>query len=254
MGFADHRARMLSGERLAGTFLKTPALELVEVLAGCGLDFICLDAEHSAFDRARMDACLAMARALDFPTLVRVPSASPENILMALDSGAVGVVCPHIDSADKARQAAKAARFGKGGRGFAGSTRWAGYTRSPMEAVLEKSRDETVVLVQIEEPEGVDAAREIATVPGVDGLFIGPADLSISYGQTALGSEIVWSAFERVGTATKEAGKAFVSFAATPQAATAYLKYGVTVFYIGSEHGFIASGARQVATEVNALE
>ena len=84
MSFATLKSRMLAGDRLVGTFLKTPALELVEILKPTGLDFICLDAEHAPFDRARMDGCLAMARALDFPTLVRVPSASPENLLMGL--------------------------------------------------------------------------------------------------------------------------------------------------------------------------
>ena len=254
MGFADHRARMLAGDRMAGTFLKTPAYELIEILAESGLDFVCLDAEHSAFDRARMDACLAMARALDFPVLVRVPSAAPENILMALDSGAVGVVCPHIDHPKKARAAAKAARFGRGGRGFAGSTRWAGYTRHPMPEVLQRSRDETVVLVQIEEPRGVDMAEAIAAVDGVDGLFIGPADLSVGYGETALGSDALWSAFETVGRATKAAGKAFISFAGTPEAAAAYVKYGVTVFYIGSEHGFMAKTAGETAAAVKGLK
>ncbi len=143
MGYSDFRERMLAGDSLAGTFLKTPAYELIEILAGTTLDFVCLDAEHAPFDRGRMDACLAMARALDFPTLVRVGSGSPENILQALDSGAVGIVCPHVDSAAKAREIARAGRFGHGGRGYAGSTRWAGYTRNAMPDILRKSREET---------------------------------------------------------------------------------------------------------------
>ena len=76
MGFAGFKQRMLSGKVLAGTFVKTPAIEVIEVLAHSGLDFLCLDAEHAPFDRARLDACLAVARALDLPTLVRVPSGS----------------------------------------------------------------------------------------------------------------------------------------------------------------------------------
>ena len=60
MRFEEFRGRMLAGERLVGTFIKTPAYELIEVLAETGLDFVCLDGEHSPFDRARMDACLAM--------------------------------------------------------------------------------------------------------------------------------------------------------------------------------------------------
>ena len=101
MGTADFRQRMLDWQFMAGTFLKTPSYEMVEVLAKSGLDFICLDGEHAPFDRGRMDACLAIARALDFPVLVRVGSASAENILQALDSGAVGIVAPHIDTVER---------------------------------------------------------------------------------------------------------------------------------------------------------
>ena len=69
---ANLRNRMAAGDMLAGTFLKTPSVEMIEILAKTGLDFLCIDAEHAPFDRARMDACLAVARALDFPILVRV--------------------------------------------------------------------------------------------------------------------------------------------------------------------------------------
>ena len=62
MGFADFKVRMLSGERLLGTFVKTPSVEMVELLALAGLDFICLDAEHAPFDRMRLDACLAVGQ------------------------------------------------------------------------------------------------------------------------------------------------------------------------------------------------
>ncbi len=74
---ANLRSRMAAGDMLAGTFLKTPSVEMIEILSQTGLDFLCIDAEHAPFDRARMDACLAVARALDFPILVRVPSAQP---------------------------------------------------------------------------------------------------------------------------------------------------------------------------------
>ena len=63
--YSEFRGRVLSGEVMSGTFVKTPAIEVVELLAVSGLDFICLDAEHSPFDRARLDACLAIARAMD---------------------------------------------------------------------------------------------------------------------------------------------------------------------------------------------
>lgn len=250
MSFATLKSRMLAGDRLVGTFLKTPALELVEILKPTGLDFICLDAEHAPFDRARMDGCLAMARALDFPTLVRVPSASPENLLMALDAGALGVVCPHIDSAAKAAETARAARFGDGGRGFAGSTRWAGYTRRGMADILAQSTDETIVLAQIEEPAGLDAAEAIAATQGIDGLFIGPADLSVAMGKTNQNSDELMAAYARVGAACAANGKANVTFVADADRARQLAEYGVTMFFVASEHTWMAQGASAVTADI----
>jgi len=244
LGFQDFKQTMLSGKRLVGTFLKTPSHELVEVLSVTGLDFICIDGEHSAFDRHGMDACLSIARALDFPALVRVPAAKPEYILQALDSGAAGVVCPHIDSVDKAEAVAKAAHFGLGGRGFAGATRWAGLERPAMADVLAKSALETIVIAQIEEPAGVDAAAEIAAVNGINGLFIGPADLSVSYGKTDTGSDELREAYRRVGLACRDHGKANITFILKPDQADALSDLGVSVFLIGADHSLMAEAAQ----------
>lgn len=250
MSFADFRNRMLSGERLVGTFVKIPAYETVETLAGTGLDFLCLDGEHAPFDRGRLDACLAMARALGFPTLVRVPAGRPEYILMALDSGAVGVVCPHVDTADKARAIARAGRFGGGGRGYAGATRWAGLGRQAMPEILARSRDETVVIGQIEEPAGVAAVDEIAAVDGLDGLFVGPADLTVAYGETALWSDRLMQAYARVGAAARANGKTHMTFVPTPAETERVAAAGVTMFFVGAETGFMAQGARAAAAAI----
>ncbi|MDJ0630603.1 MAG: aldolase/citrate lyase family protein [Rhodobacter sp.] len=247
------RQRMLAGEILAGTFLKTPAYEMVEVLALSGLDFVCLDAEHAPFDRGRLDACLALARALDFPALVRVGSGSAENILQALDSGAVGLVVPHVFSVERAEEIARAARFGHHGRGYAGSTRWAGYTARKMPDLLTQSRDETVVIAQIEEPEGVRSAADIAAVTGIDGLFVGPADLSVAYGKTDQGSEDLLTALRDVGTAAQAAGKAYMSFVPDVAKAKEWAAYGMTTFFLASEQSWVLAGARGAAQGVHSI-
>jgi 2-keto-3-deoxy-L-rhamnonate aldolase RhmA len=236
------KARLMAGEVLAGTFIKIAEVTVVEVLASAGLDFLCFDGEHAGWDRGRMDACLAVARALDVPVLVRVPSGSAENILTALDAGAVGIVVPHVDSVAKAQDIAKAAHFGRGGRGFAGSTRWAGFATRPMAEVLAQD-GQTIVIAQIEEPEGVEAAAEIAAVPGIDALFAGPADLTVGYGLTALGSDVLSQALTRIGQAAREAGKAYAAW--VPDAATAqdWSRHGVTMFVVGSDHVFLRHGA-----------
>lgn len=252
MGYTDFRTQVRSGAPLAGTFVKTPSIPVIEVLARSGLDFLCLDAEHAPFDRAALDACMAVARALDFPVMVRVGDSSPREILQALDYGAVGVVVPHVETVAQAQAAAKAARFGLGGRGYAGSTRWAGYATRPMPEVLAQSRDETVVLAQIEEPAAVEISEEIAAVEGIDGLFLGPADLSVGYGHESTDNDDVRVALARVGAACRTHGKGYASFVGTGAAAQDWAKeYGVSIFCIASEHAWMRNGAAEAARAVH---
>lgn len=253
MQIAGFRQRLLSRVPLAGTFLKTPAYQVIEVLAQSELDFVCLDAEHAPFDRSAIDACCAMGRALDFPVLVRVADSSAREILQALDCGAVGVVVPHVDSAAKAVDVARAARFGKGGRGYAGSTRWAGYATQSMPDLLARSREETVVMAQIEEPEGVDECAVIAATDGIDALFLGPADLSVGYGHDSQASEDLFAAMERVGQAAAAAGKAYVSWVANAQKAQEWSSYGMSCFFISSEHAWMRAGATAEARGVHEI-
>jgi 2-keto-3-deoxy-L-rhamnonate aldolase RhmA len=245
------RARILAGEPLAGTFVKTPAYDIVEVLAMSGLDFICIDGEHPPQDRRATDACLSIARALGMPALVRVPEGTPAQILTALDSGAVGVVVPHVFNVERATIAARAAHFGHMGRGFAGSTRWAGLGSRSMADVLAMD-DETVVLVQIEEPEGVEAAAEIAAIEGVDGLFVGPADMAVCLGRTSADDPGVRDAMRHVASAARRHGKAAVTFVGTTASVSEIRELGMSVFLVGSDHGFMLASARQVAAEMRA--
>ena len=245
------RARILAGEPLAGTFVKTPAYDIVEVLAMSGLDFICIDAEHAPQDRRATDACLSIARALGLPALVRVPEGTPAQILTALDSGAVGVVVPHVFDVERATIAARAAHFGHGGRGFAGSTRWAGLGSRSMADVLAMD-DETVVLVQIEEPEGVESAAEIASIDGVDGLFVGPADMAVCLGKSSADDPAVRDAMRHVASAARSAGKAAVTFVGSTATVPEIRKLGMSMFFVGSDHSFMLTSAKKVAAELSA--
>jgi len=243
------KARMAAGEVLTGTFVKIAEVTVIEVLATSGLDFLCLDTEHSGWDRGRLDACLAVARALDMPCLVRVPSGTPENVLIALDAGAVGVVVPHVASAAQAALVAQAAHFGPGGRGFAGSTRWAGFATRTMADVLAQD-GQTIVIAQIEEPEGVEAAAAIAAVPGIDALFAGPADLTVGYGLNALGSDVLSRALDQIGTAARGAGRAYATWVPDSATAKTWARHGVTMFLVGSDHSFLRAGAAAVARDL----
>jgi 2-keto-3-deoxy-L-rhamnonate aldolase RhmA len=245
MSFEDFRTRVMDGTPLAGTFMKTPAVDVLEVLILGGLDFVCLDAEHAPFDRAALNALCAVARAADFPVLVRVPSGSAEQIGMALDAGAHGIVVPHVTDAATAERVARASRFGPGGRGYAGSTRWAGFATRSMPDLLAAAAD-TLVIAQIEDPEAVDAVEEIAATPGIDALFLGPADLTVGYGHDAQDNEDVARAYARTGAAARAAGCAFMTFVPDAKRARAmHADYGVSVFFIASEHAWMLQGARR---------
>lgn len=252
MRIAEFRTKVLSGAPLAGTFVKTPAYQLIEILAQSKLDFACLDAEHAPFDRQAIDACMAVATAHDFPLMVRVGDGSAREILWALDSGAAGIVVPHVDSVEKAQEVAKAARFGHGGRGFAGSTRWAGYATRAMDDVMAQD-SQTVVMAQIEEPEAVEVADGIAAVDGIDALFVGPADLSVGYGYTHQNNEELEAALATVGQATKRHGKAYVTFVPNAAKAQAWKKFGLSVFFIASEHNWVRQVANEEAEGIHAL-
>ncbi|MBT6095219.1 MAG: aldolase [Rhodospirillaceae bacterium] len=248
------RTRMLRGDILAGTFLKTPSHELVEIFAMSGMDFIALDAEHAPFDRARTDACLAVARALDFPVLVRVPDGTQAEILKVMDCGATGIIIPHVATPEKARDIAKWSRFGYGGRGYAGSTRWAGFTSRTMPELLKQSAEETIVIAQIEEPEGVDAIDAIAATEGLDGVFVGPADLAVCLGKDDPAAPEVRDAMGVVGASAKRHGRACMTFIPNTDSAAEMQKLGMSMFFVGSEQSFVLSAARDITKNLHALD
>ena len=122
-----------------------------------------------------------------------------------------------------------------------------------MTAVRAKSVAETVVIAQIEEPEGVAEAAEIAAVPGIDGLFIGPSDLTIAMGLETPADPKLATAMADVGAATKAAGKTYVTWVSGPAQAAEWQKHGFSMFFVSSEHAWMKAGAAAVAEGIHDL-
>lgn len=161
---------------------------------------------------------------------------------------------PHVFSVEIAETVSRAARFGHGGRGYAGSTRWAGFATGKMPDLLTQSAAETVVIARIEVPEGVEAAAAIGAVAGIDALFVGPADLTVSSGQTELLNPHTTAAFDTVGAACRRNGKGYASWISSAEDGAALREHGVHVFFTGSEHSWILKGARVAGAALHALE
>ena len=247
MGF---KQELQSGTALLGTFLKTPHPHVVEVLATSGLDCICIDAEHAPFDRQAIDVCLMAARAGRLPALLRPASGLPHELLNALDCGADGVLVPHIRSADEAVTLARQAHYGLGGRGYAGSTRAAGYGLTGITDHLAGSAARTTVIAQIEDAEALDCIDAIAAVEGIDALFVGRIDLTISLGCTSPDDPKVLAAVDAIVSACNRAGRASGMFLPRPSDVATWRAKGVSLFLLASDHNFLRAGARAMCADV----
>lgn len=243
------RQRLRDKKTLVGSFLKTPSSIAAEVLALSNLDAICIDAEHAPFGRLETDACVAALRAADMPSLVRVPSDSPHDIRNALDCGATGILVPHVTSASQAAAIVRTAHFGEGGRGYAGSPRAAGYGSRSMREHLSASRQQTTVIVQIEDPVALEHAEDIAGIDGVDALFVGRIDLAVSM-QQPVSSKAVVDAVEQICRDAHGAGTAVGMFTPNFDEIPGWIERGASLFLLGSDQGFMLDGANRLATVV----
>src|SRR5437868_7119721 len=153
-----------------------------EVVAGAGFDWVLLDMEHSANDLAEIVSQLRAAEGGTAEPIVRVPWNEPVVVKRVLDQGARSLLFPFVQSADEARRAVAATRYPpKGIRGVAGTVRANRYGR--VADYINRAADEICVLVQCETRKAASVVEEIAVVDGVDGVFIGPADLSADMGR-----------------------------------------------------------------------
>lgn len=240
---AGFKARLAAGERLVGTWVKTPSPIIVEVLAMTGLDCLVLDAEHAPFGRMELDGCTQAAGAM--PVLIRPESSAPHHILQALDYGAAGVIVPHVRSAEEAAALVRSAHFGPGGRGFAGTTRAAGFGTKGMARTRADGAD-VVVIAQIEDADALPHVAAIARTPGLDAIFIGRADLTLSMGAESPDDPRVVDGVQAILEAGVAAGMPVGMFLPRPSDAAAWAARGASLFLLESDHDFIRAGAARL--------
>jgi 2-keto-3-deoxy-L-rhamnonate aldolase RhmA len=169
------------GAPIIGTFVLLPRPEVIEIIAATGFAAVMLDLEHGPYGPADLLALLAAARAAGIYSVVRTQDANPAVLANILDLGPDGVVVPHVGSASDARQVATATRFAPTGtRSVNPYVRGLGYLGD--RSATRDADEGTAVLCMIEGQDGLAESSEIAATPGIDGLFVGPVDLSLSMG------------------------------------------------------------------------
>ncbi len=177
--------RLRRGVAVFGPNLQIPSPELIEIIALAGFDFVMLDGEHGAAF-SRLPDLLVACDAAGLTSIVRVPSHERSVLLPPLELGAGGLQVPFVNTAEQARAIVRECKFPPlGERGVSTVTRAARWGHVDGRTYRQISNRQTILILQLETREAVENADEIARVPGVDALFIGPADLAQSYGHRA---------------------------------------------------------------------
>ena len=238
---------MKAGEPQIGLWCSLSSHFAVEVVAGSGFDWLLLDTEHSPNE---LPMVLSQLQAVaPYPThpVVRVPWNDMVTIKRYLDIGAQTILIPYVQSEEEARNAVAYTRYPPVGlRGVAGTTRATRFGR--VKDYARRAHEELCVLVQIENRAGLESLEKIAAVEGVDGVFIGPADLhaSLGYpGETANPKvvQIIDDAIRRI----RRAGKAPGVLTSVEADARRWLGCGGLFVAVGADLGLLARESEKLA-------
>jgi 2-keto-3-deoxy-L-rhamnonate aldolase RhmA len=236
------REKVRSGLALGTFVIDIPDPSTLTAVAVAGFEFAVLDMEHSPVDFGRLEALLNAGRAAGLPMLVRPWGKDTGLIGKILDMGAHGIMVPHVGTPERARKIVEQARFAPlGKRGFSPLAKF-----DSMEEPLRALDESTYVVVQIEGREAIGRVSEIAAVPGIDAIFVGPYDLALSL-DVPPGSKKVVAAAERIANAVPaELGVGI--YIDDPATVGAWQSRGFSLQCVSFDGRMMASGARSVVT------
>ena len=230
------REKLQRGEPLFGAFQSLPSPVAGEALGQAGADFVVADIQHGALDHSNLLSVIYGIEAGGAAPFVRTARCDPAEVMRALDLGASGVIVPMVSTPQDAAMIGGAMRYGPVG------TRSIGPVRG--QYLDASAGDQPLCLAMIETVEGLDNINAIAATAGIDGLFLGPGDLSLSMG-LGLSAEphpAVTDALHRMVAACRTHGLIAGTVGLQPAAVGPLCAAGVTFLALGSDRHFIAQG------------
>lgn len=242
------KQRILAGERNVGTQLTSIDPAVGEILGRAGFDWIVIDTEHSAHSSVTVRSILQAVAGTGAVGLVRPMRLDLRQIGHYLDLGALGVLCPFIETGEQARELASSCLYPPAGRRGFGPRRAGGYGfDSP--TYFERANESLICLLIIESQRGVTNAEEILATPGIDGVVMGPMDLSIDLGVMGdLTSDAFMTAIESVTTAARNTGKAMGMACYNAEEAARWADADCPLVMMGGDDVFLAASAREAVT------
>jgi 2-keto-3-deoxy-L-rhamnonate aldolase RhmA len=240
--------KMRRGEPAIGTWMSMAHPSIAEILAMAGYDFVVVETEHTAIDVSEVLRVLIAIEQRGSIPLVRLAWVDPIQAKAVLDSGAAGVLVPMVNSREDAELAVRMTKYPPLGFRGVGLARAQGYGQH-FDEYVKHANDDTLLIVQIEHKDAVANIDEILSVPGIDGTFIGPYDLSMSLGIAGqLTHRSVVEARTRVREATLErgliAGIHFVQPRTAAEDTEVALRDGYRFIALGTDILFLGDTAR----------
>ena len=230
---------MLKGEKVLGTFCAIGNEISIECLGYSGLDYVIIDTEHGPGDTETALKLIRTAKYVGFTPFVRVKDSSRNSILKMLDVGAMGLIIPNVQTVEEVKDIVKYGKyFPLGERGIApasGTDYWTkDYAKQGFDHYFEVCNSETLIIPQCETKACLDVIETVVAVEGVDGIFIGPFDLSTALGKPGKFTDPeVSGAIARILKACKTAGKFAFIYANTEEDAKKYFEMGFDAVAIG---------------------
>ncbi|RWC25653.1 MAG: hypothetical protein EOS70_33245 [Mesorhizobium sp.] len=238
-----------SGKPQIGAWMNIPHVMVAETLAQTNLDFLVVDGEHAPIPPSALLDILPATEGYGMPVLYRVAWNRIELIKAALDHGANGVMVPMVNSGVEAIDAVSSAKYPPAGKRGSGAWRASNYYQKDAE-YRKDANSSSGVVVQIETRQALNNLDDIASTPGVDALFIGPADLALSLGMEPgkLTPELL-DACRAVAAAAKKYRIASGIDVTSIDYIVKFQELGLSLFTYGSDPGFVLEGGRAVAKD-----
>lgn len=229
-------AKLRAGEPLRITSLGHCIPAFVRFAAHYGFDAIWLDLEHRPWEEREIQSLLPVFHLYDIDCILRAPTLEKTRLYRYLEDGASGLMIPHVSTAEKAKMLVDATKFPPvGDRGLDGAGLDGDFYIHGEENYVEHARHETFLIVQIETPEAIRNVYDIAAVEGVDGMFIGPGDLSLRIRESSDVDYTLDEAIQQVASAAAKHRKAWGIPAATAEQLRHYRQLGASILAHGGD-------------------
>ena len=253
MNGAELKATLRAGGRVYGTMIgigRSP--RWIPILAGVGLDYVIIDTEHNPRSRAELGDYLTLFNTTDVVPIVRIPIPASHHVTMARDAGAQGVLAPYCETVEQVKEVVSAAKWrplkGEAVRRVVDSGE---HVSEATRVYLEERNKNSVAIIGIESVAAVNNLQPILEVPGIDGIFVGPNDLSISLGIPEQYDRPEYkSTVKHIINASEARGIPVLVHHQTPELSTYWMDQGSRFILHGTDRRALAEGFRTEFTRL----